>query len=100
MAAKGITEIALPKFGCGIDGLNRDTAFRLIERSFANSNFNYHLRLMNKDRVAFLPTVNHRRNLQMKSIKPFILFDLNTVIIITNNDDFNVDDGSDCLKCV
>ena len=100
MAAKGITEIALPKFGCGLDGLNRDTVFRLIERSFANSNFNYHLRFMNKDRVALLPTVNHRRNLQMKSIEPFNLFNLNSAIINTDNDDFKVDDGSECLKCV
>ena len=40
IAAKGITEIALPKIRCGLDGLNRDTVFRLIKRKFVNSNVN------------------------------------------------------------
>ena len=48
---------------------------------------------MNKDGVASLPTVNHWRNLQIKSTKFYNLCDLKTFIIISDDDDFNDNDG-------
>ena len=49
---------------------------------------------MNKDGVSSLPTVNHWRNLQIKSTKFYNLFDLKTFIIISDDDDFNDNGGS------
>ena len=54
IAAKEITKVALPKLECGLDGLNRNTLLRLIERKYSKSKKCLYLRLLKDDGVTSL----------------------------------------------